>query len=158
MVTKLVNVNAKVYCDFIVSKVVPAIKATFSSGIKRVVLQHDNATPHGSITDDVLESVSTDGWSFVIRRQQPNSPDLNVLDLGFFASIQSLQYKEESRSVDDVIRSTLAAFEMLSYEKLEDVFLTLQAVMRLILELDGGNNYSLPHLKKSSLRRTGLLL
>ncbi|ETV69441.1 hypothetical protein H257_14816 [Aphanomyces astaci] len=29
--------------------------------------------------------------TFVVRCQTPNSPDLNVLDLGYFASIQSLQ-------------------------------------------------------------------
>ncbi|KAF0718363.1 Aste57867_1744 [Aphanomyces stellatus] len=158
LVTALVNVNATIYREFIVNKVVPAIKASFPSANKRVVLQHDNATPHGSITDAVLASVSKDGWTFVMRQQPPNSPDLNVLDLGFFASIQSLQYKSMSRTVDDVIRSTLAAFEHLSYESLENVFLTFQAVLRLVLEHDGDNHFKLPHLKKASLRRAGLLM
>ncbi|RHY15621.1 hypothetical protein DYB25_005404 [Aphanomyces astaci] len=144
--------------DDIRNLVIPAIKASFPSANKRVVLQHDNATPHASITDAELEAVSTDGWKIVLRRQPPNSPDLNALDLGFFASIQSLQYKSMSRTVDDVIRSTLAAFEELSYEKLESVFLTFQSVMRLILEHDGGNHYVLPHLKKAALRRAGLLM
>ncbi|ETV90163.1 hypothetical protein H310_15002 [Aphanomyces invadans] len=56
--------------------------------------------------------------------------DLNVLDLGFFASIQSLQQKAISRTVDDIIRATLAAFGDLDSMKLEKVFLTFQAVMR----------------------------
>ncbi|RHY17211.1 hypothetical protein DYB32_010559 [Aphanomyces invadans] len=158
MLTKLVNVITNLYRDFVVNKVVSDIKMSFPSATKRFVLQHDNASPHGSITDDVLHSVSTDGWTFVIRRQPPKSPDLNVVDLGLFSSIQSLQYKEMSRSVNDVIRCTLMAFEILSYEKLENVFLTFQAVMGLTLEPDGCNNYSLPHLKKSSLRHAGLLL
>ncbi|ETV69493.1 hypothetical protein H257_14860 [Aphanomyces astaci] len=144
--------------DYIINKVIPAIKASFPSANKRVVLQHDNATPHASITDAELEAVSTDGWKFVLRRQPPNSPDLNALDLGFFASIQSLQYKSMSRTVYDVIRSTLAAFEELSFEKLESVFFTFQSVMRLILEHDGGNHYVLPHLKKAAVRRAGLLM
>ncbi|KAF0701534.1 Aste57867_8015 [Aphanomyces stellatus] len=158
MVTKLVNVDAAVYRDFVINKVVPAIKASFPSASKRVVLQHDNATPHGSVTDRDLEAVSSDGWTFVVRAQPPNSPDLNVLDLGFFASIQSLQYKTMSRTVDDVIRSTLAAFDALCCDKLECVFLTLQAVVGLILEHDGGNNFVLPHLNKASTRRSSLLL
>ncbi|RHY66333.1 hypothetical protein DYB38_007634, partial [Aphanomyces astaci] len=158
MATSLVNVNKTVYRDYVINKVIPAIKASFPSADKRVVLQHDNATHHASITDAELEAVSTDGWKFVLRRQPPNSPDLNALDLGFFASIQSLQYKSMSRPVDDVIRSTIAAFEELSYEKLESVFLTFQSVMRLILEHDGGNHYVLPHLKKAALRRAGLLM
>ncbi|KAH9111639.1 hypothetical protein AeMF1_013871 [Aphanomyces euteiches] len=158
MVTTLVNVHATVYRDFVMNKVIPANKATFPSANKRVVLQHDNATPHGSITEAELDAASTDGWKFVLRQQPPNSPDLNVLDLGFFASIQSLQYKSVSRSVDDVISSTLAAFDELSYEKLENVFLTFQAVMRLVLEHGGDNNFALPHLKKAALRRVGALM
>ncbi|RHY13105.1 hypothetical protein DYB34_014015 [Aphanomyces astaci] len=114
MVTKLVNVDAAVYRDYVMNKVVPAIKPTFPSANKRVVLQHDNATPHGSITDAALASVSTGGLMFVMRRQPPDSPDQNVLDLGFFASIQSLQYKKMSRTEDDVIRNTLEAFDELN--------------------------------------------
>ncbi|KAH9159317.1 hypothetical protein AeNC1_019086 [Aphanomyces euteiches] len=45
MVPTLVNVNAEVYRDYVVTKVVPAIKATFPSVNKHVILQHDNATP-----------------------------------------------------------------------------------------------------------------
>ncbi|ETW06578.1 hypothetical protein H310_02796 [Aphanomyces invadans] len=158
MVSTLVNVNADVYRDFVLHKVVPAIKANFTSAYKRVILQHDNATPHASVTDAVLESVSTDGWKFVVRRQPPNSPDLNVLDLGFFASIEALQYKMVSSSIDDVIFSTLTAFDHLSVDKLENVFLSLQAVMRLVLEHQGDNHFKLPHLRKDALRRAGNLM
>ncbi|ETV78561.1 hypothetical protein H257_08066 [Aphanomyces astaci] len=66
MVTTLVNVNAVVYRDFMIHKVVPAIKASFSSAHKHIVLQHDNSTLHGSVTDRELEAVSTDGCKFVI--------------------------------------------------------------------------------------------
>ncbi|KAF0733705.1 hypothetical protein Ae201684_009277 [Aphanomyces euteiches] len=128
--------------DYVINKVVPAIKASFPSTNKRVILQQDNATPHRSVTDAELELVSTDGWTFVVRRQPPNSPDLNVLDLGFFASIQSLQLKKVSRTVDE----------------LERVFLTFQAVMRLVLEHDGDNKFALPHLKTAALRYAGLLM
>ncbi|RHY61364.1 hypothetical protein DYB38_009325 [Aphanomyces astaci] len=143
---------------YVINKVVPAIKASFPSTNKCVILQQDNATPHRSITDAVLESESTDGWTFVMRIQTPNSPDLNVLDLGLFPFIQSLQLKKVSRTVDEVIRYTLAAFDELSYEKLESVFLTFQEVMRLVLQHAGDNNYALRHLKKAALRRAGLLM
>ncbi|RHY42109.1 hypothetical protein DYB30_006817 [Aphanomyces astaci] len=145
------------YRDYVITRVVPAIKAKFPSVNKRVVLQHDNATPHGAITDAILACVSTDGWTFVVQRQPPNSPDLNVLDLGYFASIQSLQNKVVSHSIDDVIQSTLAFFEALSSEKLENVFHTFQAVMRLVLEHNGSNHFPLSHLKKDAKRRAGTL-
>lgn len=35
--------------------------------------------------------------------QPPNSPDLNVLDLGFFRAIQSLKYKEASKTIDELV-------------------------------------------------------
>ncbi|ETW04714.1 hypothetical protein H310_03867 [Aphanomyces invadans] len=158
MVATLVNVDAPLYREYILTRVVPAIKATFPTSNKRVVLQHDNATPHGGITSADLLSVSTDGWSFVVRCQPPNSPDLNVLDLGFFSSLQTLQHKLVSRSLDDVIHATLAAFELSGGHTLANVFLTLQAVMRVMLENNGGNTFRLPHLRKDSLRRVGALM
>ncbi|ETV99170.1 hypothetical protein H310_08569 [Aphanomyces invadans] len=87
----------------------------------------------------------------------PNSPDLNVLDLGFFASIQTLQYKMFSRTVDDVIASTMMAFDSLDAEILENLFLTLQVVMRLVLVHGDGNQLKLPHLKKGTMKRAGAL-
>ncbi|ETW05208.1 hypothetical protein H310_04196 [Aphanomyces invadans] len=101
------SVTHATYRDFVLHQVVPAIKSRFPSKTKRVFLQHDNATPHATIDDGVLTEVTTDGWVFMVRRQPPNSPDLNDLDLGFFASIQAQKYKTFSRSVDDVISSTL---------------------------------------------------
>ncbi|RHZ08023.1 hypothetical protein DYB31_006442, partial [Aphanomyces astaci] len=151
IVPTIVNVDAVLYRDYVITRVVPAIKAKFPSVNKKVVLQHDNATPHGAITDAILACVSTDGWTFVVQRQPPNSPDLNVLDLGYFASIQSLQNKVVSHSIDDVIQSTL---EAISSEKLENVFHTFQAVMRLV---NGSNHFPLPHLKKDAKRCAGTL-
>ncbi|ETV84163.1 hypothetical protein H257_03450 [Aphanomyces astaci] len=158
MVTTLVNVNTLVYQDFVLNKVVPAIKAKFPSANKQVVLQHDNAKPHRSINSAVFQGVSTDGWTFVVRCQPLNSPYLNVLDLGFFASIQAQQYKSFSIFVDDVIRATMGAFDPLCSNKLEDVYLTLQVVMRLVLHHLGGNQFRLPHLKKEAMRRAGTLM
>ncbi|ETV83841.1 hypothetical protein H257_04451 [Aphanomyces astaci] len=126
IVPTIVNVDAVLYRDYVITRVIPAIKDKFPSVNKRV-------------------------------RQPPNSPDLNVLDLGYFASIQSLQNKVVSHSIDDVIQSTLASFEALSSEKLENVFHTFQAVMRLVLEHNGSNHFPLPHLKKDAKRRTGTL-
>ncbi|ETV96259.1 hypothetical protein H310_10438 [Aphanomyces invadans] len=158
MVMTLVNVDGATYRDFVLHQVVPAIKSRFPSKTKRVILQHDNATPHATIDDGVLAEVSTDNWVFMVRRQPPNSPDLNVLDLGYFASIQALQYKTFSRSVDDVIGSTLCAFEALSVETLGNVFLILQAAMRQVLEHEGNNDFKIPHMKKDTLRRCGSLM
>ncbi|ETV96933.1 hypothetical protein H310_09795 [Aphanomyces invadans] len=62
-----------------------------------------------------------------------------------------------TRTGEEVIPYILAAFDELSNGKLESVFLTVQAVMRLVLE-HGGNNYVMPHLKKAAMRRASLLM
>ncbi|KAF0717642.1 Aste57867_2178 [Aphanomyces stellatus] len=152
-VVESLNVSADVYQDYVLHKDITAIKTKFPSFIKRVDLQHDNVTPHASINYVVLEAASIDGWKFVVYRQPPNSPDVNVLDLSFFDSIQAHQYNIVNYSVDDVIHSTLLAFDMLSVEKLENVFLSLQAVMRFVLEHCGDNHFKLPHRNKDALRR-----
>ncbi|RHY37225.1 hypothetical protein DYB30_010981 [Aphanomyces astaci] len=46
----------------------------------------------------------------------------------------------------------------LGEEKLSNVFLTLQAVMRLVLEHHGGNGFKLPHLHKDAMKRAGTLM
>ena len=57
-----------------------------------VARQRDNAKSHFSANDpDVLKAGKSDGWKIQMMNQPPNSPDLNVLDLGFFNAIQSLQ-------------------------------------------------------------------
>ncbi|ETV67888.1 hypothetical protein H257_16013 [Aphanomyces astaci] len=81
IVTTVINVDAATYRDYVLNRVVLAVKEKYCNSNKRVVLQHDNATPHRSIDDAALAQVSTDGWTFVVRRQPPNSPDLNVLNL-----------------------------------------------------------------------------
>ncbi|ETW03763.1 hypothetical protein H310_05130 [Aphanomyces invadans] len=158
IVATLVNIDATVYRNYVVAQVIPTIKAKFPTSNKRIVLQHDNETPHGGVTNEDLVSSSTDAWTFVVRSQLPNSPDLNVLDLGFFSSLQALHHKLVSRSLDDVIHATLAVFGLSGGETLGNVFLTLQAVMRLVLENNGGNFFRLPHLSKDALRRAGALM
>ena len=45
--------------------------------------------------------------------QPANSPDLNVLDLGFFNSIQSLQHQSAPRTIDELITVVQDSFQQL---------------------------------------------
>ncbi|ETW08962.1 hypothetical protein H310_01440 [Aphanomyces invadans] len=71
-----------------------------------VVLQHDNARAHVTPMDTQLKAAFDEfvkkGWVFSLVPQPPISPDTNILDLGFFAAIQSLQQKKSARSVDEL--------------------------------------------------------
>lgn len=86
--------------------------------------------------------------------QPLSSPDRNVLDLGFFRAIQSLQYQASPKTVvDELVLAVEKSFEDLSPESLKRVFLTLQASMIEVMKVNGGNNYKLSHMGKLHLMR-----
>jgi hypothetical protein len=49
------------------------------------------------------EAVGRSMFDIELISQPANSPDLNVLDLGFFNSIQSLQHQYSPRTIDEMI-------------------------------------------------------
>ena len=51
-----------------------------------------------------------DGFYIQLVQQPPNSPDMNVLDLGFFRSIQALQYQKAAYNVTQLVRVVNNAF------------------------------------------------
>ena len=44
--------------------------------------------------------------------QPPNSRDLNILDLGFFSAIQSLQHKACPKTIEDLVAVVEESFEI----------------------------------------------
>ena len=89
--------------------------------------------------------------------QPPNSPDFNVLDLGFFNAIQSLQQEQKMSNIDDLIKCTEDAYNNIPTTKVENVFLTLQCCMEASMKEMGRNSYKIPHTSKEKLRREGRL-
>ncbi|XP_074321429.1 uncharacterized protein LOC141657936 [Silene latifolia] len=153
------SISKQVTKDMLINQVIPAIKAQWPSTCsKHILIQQDNARPHINNKDaDFRRAGTEDGWNIEFTHQPPNSPDLNVLDLGFFRAIQSLQQKKKSKVVKDLVDNTMKAFEELEVKKLNYVFITLQACMLEIMKLKGGNDYPLPHMHKSKLAAAGLL-
>ena len=114
-----------------------------------IYIQQDNAKPHLIISDTkFVDAAHACGFSICLRCQPPNSLDLNVLDLGFFNAIQSLQYHSSPKLVDDLIVSVKNAFDNLEMEKLDHVSLVLQRCITETLCNNGGNNYKIPHVGK----------
>ncbi|KAK8631061.1 hypothetical protein V6N13_079825 [Hibiscus sabdariffa] len=151
----ILSVAKDVTRSCLINKVLPAIRAKWpSSSDKRIFIQQDNAKPHIDIDDEqFLQAASLDGFNF----QPPNSPDLNVLDLGYFRAIQSLQHQESPTTIDELVRAVEKSFSDLSPESLNNVFLTLQSCMIEIMKVNGGNNYKLPHIGKQRMERNGEL-
>ncbi|KAI9083257.1 hypothetical protein K1719_034789 [Acacia pycnantha] len=135
LVTKpIVSVTKDVSRWFLIEHVVPAIK---ENEFCRVAIE--------------------DGFDIRLMNQPPNSPDLNILDLGFFNAIQSLQYKEVPKTTDDLIAAVVKSFESFSSVKSNKIFLTLQCCMVEILKKRGSNKYDLPHRRKEVMEKRGSL-
>jgi hypothetical protein len=70
------------------------------------MIQQDNAGGHCTTDDeDLLEYVKSIHLSHKIGfyNQPPNSPDLNVLDLGLFNALEHAYYRNSPRTSMDII-------------------------------------------------------
>ena len=83
--------------------------------------------------------------------QPPNSPDFNILDLGFFHSIQSLQSKVMAGSIEELISAVEQSFHNYSSENISDIFLTLQSVFESALAVYGNNDFRIQPRRKYGL-------
>ncbi|KAH9111269.1 hypothetical protein LEN26_008186 [Aphanomyces euteiches] len=131
------NVDSLTYQPAILQKVIPLIKEKFPQAgqVKGVTFQQDNASSHKCLTTEFLAANGVNGVSVV--NQPANSPDFNVLDLGFFNSNQSLQYqkKKTTRTIEELILAVEDAFRELPSSSLSKNFLTLQKVMEISMSL-----------------------
>lgn len=151
LVMKDLTIDRDVYW-LLIANVIPARKACWPTGHKRVRIQQDNARPHVTLDDPaVMAAACEGGWNMKMVSQPAQSPDTNALDLGFFASIQSLQQRKVARSREDLLLNIYEAFRELRYEKIDRGFMTLQSVLREILKSGGGNGFKIPHLHKDAI-------
>ncbi|XP_042035315.1 uncharacterized protein LOC121781669 [Salvia splendens] len=150
------SVNKEAMRECLLNQIIPTIKAKWpASANKEIYIQQDNAKPHLKSSDLQFEAIaSTDGFKFHLVSQPANSPDTNVLDLGFFRAIQSLQDDKLATNIDELLANVWSSFEELTPQTLNKVFLTLQSCLTKIIEVHGSNNYKIPHLNKDRLSRT----
>ena len=137
---------------------IPAIKRDWPRARRGETIwaQHDNAPSNNLNEDpDINREGTADGWGIKFINQPPNSPDLNILDLGFFNSIQSLQDRTTPRAIGDLIAEVNTAFNAQGPEKLGAVWTTLQTILQEIMLAKGDNTFKLPHLKKATTERRG---
>ncbi|KAL4572716.1 hypothetical protein LXL04_019498 [Taraxacum kok-saghyz] len=154
----ILSVTKEVTRTWLIEKVLPDIRAKWpQSQVGPIFIQQDNAKPHIDVNDsEFLEAASRDGFDIRLTFQPPNSPDLNVLDLGFFRAIQSLQEQEVLGTIDELVNAVQTSFERMQSQQLNNVFLTLQTCMKEIIKVRGDNNYQIPHIGKNRLEREDL--
>lgn len=155
MEMKPLTVTREVYTSYLVEKVFPAIRSKFP--VQRnvpILVQQDNARPHINPDDPYVINAGLpyNNSSHIRMVSQPaNSPDFNVLDLGFFNSIQSLQNRVMAKSVEELVAAVNKSFEEYPMEKIANVFLTLQTVFESSMAVNGGNNFKIQHKRKNGL-------
>jgi hypothetical protein len=156
----ITSITKEVSRMFLINNVLPAIKEKWprEHAHETIYIQQDNAPCHVSPDDpEFCRAASDGGFDIRLICQPPNSPDLNVLDLGFFNSIQSLQQKEVTKSVDELIQVVENAFEAYDCKSSNKIFLSLQSSMLEIMKKKGSNYYKTPHMKKDVLSSQGML-
>ena len=154
MATHSVEVNRATYKEKLIDNVFPDIRAKFPA-VSTVFAQQDNAPGHRVMADpDIVAAAGQEERRIELVNQPPNSPDTNILDLGFFNSIQSLQDRTTPTMVDELVAEVERAFRAQKPETLDRVWTTLQSVLQEIMLARGDNTFRLPHLhKKTAARR-----
>jgi len=157
---KTFKVDKEAYKTMMIEQVLPAIveKCPIAMLNAGVSIQQDNAPAHIRNDDaDFLAAVQATGVDVKIYCQPPNSPDLNVLDLGFFNSLQSIVSKEATKNKELLIEVVKKGFVNYPHGKINRVFLSLQMAMQEVVLCHGGNDYKLKHMSKTQLERNGHL-
>ena len=150
-------ITRDVYCEYLIEKFLPAVKEKWPTCNRRIRLQQDGAKSH-ILEDNVefKEVVAEIGLNLTVFTQSPNSPDTNILDLGFFRAIQSFN-DDCPANEEELIKLVEKTYGEYPYHKLNRVWLTLQSCLNMIIENDGGNDYKIPHMGKEAMERRGLL-
>ncbi|XP_021767511.1 uncharacterized protein LOC110731901 [Chenopodium quinoa] len=160
MVTKaLQNVNREVIRDMLLNKVIPVIMDKWPEILpNNIVIQWDNARPHQIPTDEEFSAAtSANGFNIQFVFQPAQSPYLNVLDLGLFRSIQSLQYQSFPKNLDELVKKVIESYNTFKPEVKNYIWVTIQRCMIKILKAQGGNKYKIPHMNKKKLENLGIL-
>ena len=92
MVTQPIkSITKEIIRQTLINKLLPSIHEKFTRDFGEVHVQMDNCSTHLHDNDKEWKSIIEKmgmGMKVYIKKQPPKSPDLNVLDLGYFTSIQ----------------------------------------------------------------------
>ncbi|WCJ38093.1 hypothetical protein M5689_019169 [Euphorbia peplus] len=143
-----------------IEKILPAIKEKWPREDCKhpIFIQQDNARTHISINDDEFcQAAAQDEFDIRLICQPANSPDMNILDLGFFSAIQACQQQEPQHTVDELINVVVKSYENFPSWKTNRIFLSLQQCMIETMKVKGSIKYKTPHMNKGMLEREGQL-
>jgi hypothetical protein len=137
---KSVKVTRDVMRDYMCNLVIPAIQDKWPDEDegRTIFIQQDNAKPHLLPHDaGFREAVAQTDLDIRLMQQPPNSPDLNVLDLCFFRSLQSLTDTRAPNNIRELIEGVEEEFKNYEVKKLTRSFMSLKSCMIKVMEAEG---------------------
>ena len=160
LVWKNKPVTKEVYCELLISKLLPAIVEKWPQTdrlSRKIWIQQDGAKSHINTDDEEFrEAIQDQELTAGLYTQAANSPDINFLDLGFFRAIQSFN-NVAPKTKEELIQSVQHAYTNYPRKRLNWTWLTLQSVFNQIILCNGDNDYNIEHLSKEKLERAGQL-
>jgi hypothetical protein len=155
--THTIKVTKDITRLWYMNDVVTAIIAQWPAGYgKDITINQDNTPPHPLVENQELLEYFAElakpengGWNIKLICQPVTSPDMNILDLGLFRALQSVQQANPANTKDELIAVVRDTFKNFSLEKCKKVWSTLQVVMDAVLHANGNNDYKLPHPGKT---------
>ena len=155
LVSKNKAVTKEVYHELLISKLLPAIVEKWPQTdrlSRKILIQQDGAKSHISADDHEFKEVLIDqNINVELYTQAANSPDVNLLDLGFFRAIQSFN-DSVLKNEEQLTQSVHEAYKDYPQKRLNCTWLTLQSVFNQIILCHGDNDYNIEHLSKEKLQ------
>ena len=144
----MTSVTKATSCEFLINKVLPAIKSKWPAEERHlpIFIQQDNEKTHIDVNDpEFVATAQCDGCDIRLTCQPPNSPDLNVLDLGFFAAIQALFERGTPNNIAEIVACVEKAFDEYPVDRANRIFLTQQGCMKEIMKHIKDGNTTTSH-------------
>ena len=153
-------VTKAVYRDLLITKLIPAIMEKWPSrdrNSRKIFIQQDGAKNHIHGDDKLFnDALEENGVNAELYTQSAKSPDVNLLDLGFFRAIQSFN-DAVPRNEEELIEAVSDAYDKYPREKINRTWLTLQCCFNQIITHHGDNDYHIDHIAKEKLEQNGNL-
>ena len=107
---------------------------------RTIYIQQDGAKNHICEDDEEFNNaLMAQDINAKLYTQTPNSPDVNLLDLGFFRAIQSFN-DASPKNEAELIQSVQDAYKNYPWHKLNRTWLTLQSGFNQIILHHGDND------------------
>ena len=153
-------VTKEVYRELLISKLIPAILENWPRRdrmSRTIYIQQDSAKNHIREDDEEFNNALMEQNNDAkLYTQTPNSPDINLLDLGVFRVIQSFN-DALPKNKEELIQLVTKAYDNYPQHKLNHMWLTLQSCFNQIILHHGDNDYSIEHISKATLEWDGQL-